>query len=168
MDSSMKRKLLVVLVLLIAVTIAGCGPAGSRLLSEPLDAEEVTGILVVLAMGNPEYGADSKMIENRGEIDALVASLNGASIGARVNDMDLAVADASRYHIYRGDVLVQEVVFNGNDSERAWYHARRFWHRSGWHYVNYPDETPYQLYRDSDAEVVVVDEELRPMQRPTE
>lgn len=157
----MNRKRWAVLFVVIAVTIAGCGPAGSPLLTESLDAEEVTGIFVVLAMGNPEYGADSRMIEDPGEIDALVEAFNGASVGERVKDVDLAVADTSRYRVYRGDVLIEEIVFNGNDSERVW-------HSSGWRYVSYPDETPYDIYRNSEAEIVVVDEDLQPMQRPGE
>jgi len=76
-----------------------------------------------------------------------------------VRDPDLAVAGISRYRLYSDGVLVEEFIFNGNDSERIWY-------RSGWHYISYPELKPYELYRASEAAVIVVDEDFREMKRP--
>ena len=156
MNPTMKHLMPLTIAILLVLVPTGCS---RDLLSEPLDASEIDKIQVVLAMGNPEYGADSKIITNRVEIEGLVNAFNGATIGDRVRDSDLAVADASRYYLYSEGSLVREFVFNANDSERIWYNSK-------WHYISYPDEKPYDLYRASEADVIVVDEDLNEMERP--
>ncbi len=156
MNRTVKRLVLLTIAVLLVSVPTGCS---NKLLSEPLDAGDIDQIQVVLAMGNPEYGADSKIITNRSEIEGLVNAFNGATIGDRVRDADLGVSDASRYYLYSEGAVVRQFVFNGNDSERIWFSSR-------WHYINYPDEKPYDLYRASEAEVIVVDEDLNEMERP--
>ena len=129
------------------------------LLSQPLDPATIDEVLVVLGMGNPDYGADSKRITDPDEIRQMVGVFNGATLGRRVRDVDLAVADTSTYSFYTDGDQVQTFIFNGNDSERLA-------HRSRWHYVHYPAATPYEHYRTSEAEMIVLDENLEPMERP--
>ncbi len=129
------------------------------LVSPPLDPESIDEILVVLAMGNPDYGADSKRITDPDEIRRMVGVFNGATLGRRVRDIDLAVADTSTYYFYRDGERVQSFIFNGNDSERIA-------HQSRWHWVHYPAAKPFDHYRASEAEVIVVDEDLEEMERP--
>ena len=129
------------------------------LVSPPLDPESIDEILVVLAMGNPDYGADSKRITDPDEIRRMVGVFNGATLGRRVRDIDLAVADTSTYYFYRDGERVQTFIFNGNDSERIA-------HQSRWHWVHYPAAKPFDHYRASEAEVIVVDEDLEEMERP--
>lgn len=156
MNPVMKHLVPLTIAILLVLVATGCS---RDLLSEPLDAGEIDQIQVVLAMGNPEYGADSKIITDRGEIEGLVNAFNGATLGDRVQDRDLGVAGASRYYLYSEGSLVREFVFNANDSERIWYNSK-------WHYISYPDEKPYDLYRASEADVIVVDEDLNEMERP--
>lgn len=144
------------LVLLLIGAVAGC--RGDRaLLDESLRAEDVQEIRVVLAMGNPKYGADARIITDREEITALIDAFNGAVLGDRVGDMDVHVAGASRYEVWAEGDTVRTFFFNGNDS-------RRVWTGSYWQHVRYPDRTPYEIYRDSEAEVFKVDEDGEPMQ----
>ncbi len=148
-----------VAVAVFSLVLAGGCTFYKELVGVDLDADTISHIQVVLAMGNPLYGADSKTITDRSEIESLVDALNQASVGKKVGDADLAVSDASRYYLYSQTTLVREFVFNGNDTERVWY-------RGGWRYVIYPGQNPYQIYRDSAAEVMVVDENLEQIERP--
>ncbi len=147
-----------VLLFLVGSFTSGCGssvvtPEGVSNLAE---ADRVQ---VVLAMGNPEYGADSKMIEDADELEAMVEAFRGANVGEGVADVDLAVSDVSRYIFLSGDTVLAEFAFNGNDTERIWM-------RGGFRYIVYPGDSPYNLYRESKAEVFVVDEDLNEMTRP--
>ncbi len=160
------RILVISVVFLVSLYVVWTGDLGFQyrkaeraLLDQPLEAAEIDRIVAVMAMGNPAYGADSKTVTNPGEIAAFVDAFNQAVVGARVKDVDLAVAGASRYFFYRGDALIREFAFNGNDSERIWY-------GSGWHYVFYPGGRPFDLYLASEAHVTVVDEDLNEMERP--
>jgi len=147
-----------VALVLFVIVLSSCGPITS-FPGDPLEQEDIDRVQVVLAMGNPEYGADCRMITDADEVRAMVRALDGARIGGRVRDMDLYVAQASRYRFFSGDRLVREHFFNGNDTERAWV-------KDGFRYVTYPEKTPYDLYRGSGAPVYVVDEDLEEMIRP--
>lgn len=156
----MKRIILIVATYFVVAMLLGCY-SGKNLLTEKLEAQNIEKIQVVLAMGNPDYGADSKVIRDESEIQEFVNAFNGASIGKRVKKVDEAVSDASKYYFY-GDVgsLLLVFYFNGNDSERIW-------HNSKWYYISYPGKKPYEIYKDSQAETIVVDENLNIIERPS-
>ncbi len=156
----MKRIILIVATCFVAAMLSGCC-SDKNLLTEKLEAQNIETIQVVLAMGNPEYGADSKIIRDESEIQEFVNAFNGASIGKRVKKLDEAVSDASKYYFYGDDSsLLLVFYFNGNDSERIWYN-------SNWHYICYSGKKPYEIYKDSQAETIVVDEDLNIMERPS-
>ena len=154
----MKRIILIVVTCFVAAILSGCC-SDKNLLTEKLEAQNIETIQVVLAMGNPEYGADSKVIRDESEIQEFVNAFNGASIGKRVKKVDEAVSDASKYFFYGDDEsLLLVFYFNGNDSERIWYN-------SNWHYISYSGKKPFELYKDSQAESIVVDEDLNIMDK---
>ena len=49
-----------------------------------IDPDEISQIQVVLAMGDPEYSARSKIITDRNEIESMVNAFNAATIGDEV------------------------------------------------------------------------------------
>ncbi len=154
----MKRIILFATIFFVLSMLLGCY-SEKNLLSETLEVENIERIKVVLAMGNPEYGADSKVITDESEIQEFLNAFNGASIGKRVKKVDEVVSDTSKYFFYGDDgSLLLVFYFNGNDSERIWYN-------SNWHYVSYPDKKPFELYKDSQAETIVVDEDLNIMDK---
>ncbi len=155
----MKRIILIVATYFVVAMLSGCC-SDKDLLTEKLEAQNIETIQVVLAMGNPEYGADSKIIRDESEIQKFVNAFNGASIGKRVKKVDEAVSDVSKYYFYGDYGLLLVFYFNGNDSERIWYN-------SNWHYISYSGKKPYEIYKDSQAETIVVDEDLNIMERPS-
>lgn len=138
--------------------VSGCN-SDKSLLTNKINVNDIDKIQIVSAMGNPEYGAESKIITEKNEIRLLVDSFNNAVIGDKVRDDDVAVSDVSQYYFYSKNTLIQQFSFNGNDSERIWYN-------SNWYYVNYTDMSPYKLYKSSVAEIIIVDENLKEMKRP--
>jgi hypothetical protein len=157
----MQHRRIVTLLLLAfmpALALFGCSSPG-ELPAEKLSAADIDEIQVVLAMGNPEYGADSKIIREKDEIEEIVDAFVGATIGVKVAKEDEAVSDTSKYFFYSEGSLIEEFYFNGNDSERIW-------HDSAWHYISYPGQSPYELFRSSGAEIIIVDENFEEMERP--
>ncbi len=146
------KKLITVMTLLICLALLiGC-QAKISLIDEELD--KVNRIQVVLAMGNPVYGAESKIIED--EIAGFIEAFGLATLGKRVADDDVVVSDTSKYILYNGSTEVYKISFNGNDSTRVWY-------KGHWYYVNYENQSPYELYKASPADIVTVDEDLHIM-----
>lgn len=154
----MKKISIIFPILLIIFTLSGCNST-KVLLTDKIEGDDIDNIQIVLAMGNPEYGSESKIITDKNEISELVHAFNNATMGQKVKDGDIVVSDTSKYYFYSNDTLVQLFSFNGNDSERIWYN-------SNWYYINYPDNKPYELYKSSVAEIIIVDENLNEMERP--
>lgn len=76
----MKKQLNIILILLLAITVlVGC--SHKSLLKEQLISSEINKVQIVSAIGNPEYGADSKKIESPEEIRLLTETFNSAKIG---------------------------------------------------------------------------------------
>lgn len=146
----MKKINIIVAIILIIFTLSGCNST-KDLLTHKIEANDIDKIQIILAMGNPEYGAKSKIITEKDEISSLVDIFNKATIGKKIEDDDIVCSDASKYYFYSKDTLVQQFFFNGNDSERIWYN-------SNWYYFNYTDKKPYELYKSSVAEIIIVDE----------
>ena len=133
--------------------IIGCS-ASKPLLLNKIDTKHIDKIQIVMAMGNPKYGAESRIISNQNEIRLLVGAFNNAIIGKKVKDNDIAISDTSKYIFYHDNNIVQQFFFNGNDSERIW-------HNSDWYFIKYTDMSPYNIYKDSVENVIIVDKNLQ-------
>ena len=132
-----------------------------RFMDAGINPDDIDRIQVVLAMGNPAYGANSKIITDRGEIQALVEAFNHATLGDRVDFIDVAIAFHSVYYFFGDDTVMHRFVFNANDTERIRLN-------DNWYWVYYADKTPFELYLESTAPEIVVDEDLIEMERPSE
>ena len=154
----MKKKLLLCM-LLCLFCLGGCGK--KELLQEKLDADAIDRVVVLLAMGNPAYGADCKVITDGEEIEKLIALFNGAEIGKKIDPAEEYVAGSGSYTFFSGEEQVVKFNCNGNDPERIWIN-------DGFYEIDYPDDKvdPYALYSQSKAEAVVVDENGVQMERP--
>jgi len=138
--------------------LAGCS-SSTPLLDSPINPDEITRIQFAQAMGNPTYGADSKIITERGEIETLVAAFNGAVVGGEAAWENLGIGFHSTIVFFSGDAIAHQFFFNVNNTEAVLIDSR-------FHYVEYPGMTPFELYLQSRAEVIVVDEDLVQMVRP--
>ncbi|MEG1448958.1 MAG: hypothetical protein RSC41_06465, partial [Oscillospiraceae bacterium] len=127
----------------------GCG-SEKPLLDERLDTGKIDEIKIVLAMGNPEYGAESKIITDKEEIQELTEIFSDAVLGDKVDDGDVAVCDTSNYCFYSQGNLINKIIFNGNDTLRAFKDGKIY-------YVSYGENiAPYEAYKKSDADVEIV------------
>lgn len=144
----------------VALGLSGCGQA--ELFPEKLDEGAVDKIVVTLAMGNPAYGADCRVITDAEEIEAFLAAFNEAKVGKKVPEGEQWVAESSSYALYSGEELLAEIRCNGNDSERVWVDG-------GFRNVSYGGQSPpFALYESSAAEEIVVDVDGNEMERPAE
>ena len=139
--------------------LVGCGK--KELLQEKLDANAIDKVVVTLAMGNPAYGADCKVITDETEIAKLVAVFNGAIVEERIDPDEEWIADNGSYAFFSGEEQVLKLNTNGNDPEHIWIN-------DGFYEIDYPDNMydPYEQYSFSSAQTIVVDENGEQMGRP--
>ena len=150
--------IVLVFILFIVLLLSGCRSQAS-ILDNHINPDDVSQIQAVLAMGNPEYGARSKIITDRNEIESIVNAFNEVTIGDEVNDDDFHVALPSRYNFFTGETIAYQFSFNGNDTERIWI-ARNL------HWAYYANQSPFELYQESFATEIIVDENLIEIQQP--
>lgn len=152
---------IVSMLLLMLMMFTGCSE--KQLISEQIESNNINKIQVITAMGNPAYGADSKNITDTKEIKLFVDTFNSAIIGNKVDDGDIGVGSASYYYFYFNDELLARFTFNVNDTNIIW-------NDNNYYYINYDEnlKTPFELYQNSNAEVIVVDENGNKMERPQE
>lgn len=148
----MKKANIIWMLLLTILILSGCNST-KALLTDKIEAKDIDKIQVRLAMGNPKYGAESKIIIDKDEIKRFVDTFNSATISDKVESDNIAISGSSTYYFYSKDALVKRFSFNGNDSERIWYN-------SSWYHISYPDKKPYELYKSSSAQIIIVDENL--------
>lgn len=143
------------------IIFVGC--SDKLLLKEQLVYSDIDRIQIVTAMGNPEYGADSKTITDPEEIKSLIDTFNSAKLGKKVPEDDLGIGMPSKYSFYSDGKVIAKFQFNVNDTNVIWYNG-------DYHYVEYGKglKTPYELYKNSTAEIVVVDEKGNEMTRPSD
>ena len=156
----MRKYGIVILLLGVLLISAGCSSSNS-LLDRAIDPADIDKIQFVQAMGNPAYGAYSKIITARNEIAAFVDAINGAVV------VDVAIQELgfhSTLLFFNGDDVLFQFFFNVNDTERVLHNSAY----SRFYSVEYPGLTPFELYLASSAEVIVVDEDLVEMERPAE
>lgn len=143
----------------ILTVLTGCSEI--QLVTEKLESSSIDKIQVITAIGNPMYGADSKIITDKAEIQLFIDTFNSGIIGRKVDDDDLGIGCVSYYDLYLKDKLVARFAFNVNNTNIIW-------RDNSYYYVIYDEDlkTPWQLYRSSNAETIVVDLEGNEMERP--
>jgi hypothetical protein len=157
-----KRYIIFILIIsLLMIILVGC--SDKSLLKEQLVSSDIDKIQIVTAMGNPEYGADSKTITSPEEIKSLIDTFNSAKIGKKVQENDLGIGIPSQYSFYSDGEVIAKFEFNVNDTNVIWYNGN-------YYYVEYGKglKTPYELYQNSTAEIVVVNENGDEMTRPAD
>ncbi|WP_458408389.1 hypothetical protein [Anaerotignum sp.] len=156
----MKKKMLFCGLLCI-LCLSGCGKR--ELLKEKLEAAKIDKVVVTMAMGNPAYGADCKIITDPKEVQDFVFLFNNAEVDEKIDKEDEWVADSGSYAFFSGEEQVMKFNVNANDPERIWIN-------DAFYEIEYPDDMadPYGLYSYSNAEKIVVDENGNPMKRPKE
>ncbi|MBQ7758143.1 hypothetical protein [Anaerotignum sp.] len=154
----MKKKLWICGVFCL-LCMTGCGK--KELLKEKLDANEIDKVVVTLAMGNPAYGADRKVITDAKEVQDFVFLFNNAYVDEKIDTGEEWVAESGSYAFFSGDEQIIKFNVNGNDPERIWIN-------DAFYEIEYPEDMfdPYGLYSYSDAETIVVDENGNRMVRP--
>jgi len=133
----------------------GCS-SSNLLLDHNIDPNDIDKIQFVQAMGNPAYGAYSKIITEQSEIARFVDAFNGAVVGDEVMQEP---GFHSTIIFFSQNTIAYQFFFNVNYTEAVFIN-------SGLYLVQYPDLTPFELYLESRAEVIVVDENLVEMERP--
>ncbi len=104
-------------------------------------------------MGNPAYGADSKVITNVKEINSFIDTFNSGVIGKEIAAGDVSDCFSSRYVLYYNNEIIREIAFNGNNTNIIWWN-------DNFRNITYGEglKTPYELYNDSVSKIVVVNE----------
>ncbi len=125
-----------------------------------LGENDADKIVITLAMGNPEYGADCKTVTDVDEIHNFIEVFNSGRLGETISDDDIAIGGISSYVFYKNDEIVHTFVFNVNDTEVIW-------HDDEWHEVTYPEDSPlpFDLYEQSQGEFKIVDHEGNEMDK---
>lgn len=156
----MKKKM-AVCGLLCVLCLSGCGKR--ELLKEKLDASEIDKVVVTMAMGNPAYGADCKVITDPKEVQDFVFLFNHAYVDEKIENGEEWVANSGSYAFYNGEEQVMKLNCNANDPERIWIN-------DAFYEIEYPDDMvdPYGLYSFSNAEIIMVDENGNQVDRPLE
>ena len=85
----MKKKLLCCGVLCI-LCLSGCGKR--ELLEEKLDETKIDKVVVTMAMGNPVYGSECKVITDPKEVQDFVFLFNNAEVDEKIEKKDEWVA----------------------------------------------------------------------------
>ena len=143
----MKKIMLASLVLLCTAGLYGC--VQPNLEDYPNSGEPaVDAIRITLAPENSAYGAQGKHITQQDEIDALLMVFASMTLNENIAlDVDVD-APSSSYELFCGEDMVESYVFLGNDSTT-------FWTGESYELVDYEDLTPYQLYQQSEADIVI-------------
>lgn len=143
------RKLVgLMLALVCVIVLASCNNNEDSIAN--FKEDEIEKIVITLAMGNTEYGADSKIITDKTEIAQMIEVFNSAVLGSIVGEENLGVGATSTYAFYDDEKCLKAFEFNVNDSEIL------FWGEDP-REVIYTDKLPYHLYNESNAETITVD-----------
>ncbi len=118
-------------------------------------------VQVITSMGNPMYGADSKVINDSVEIQSFIDTFKSLQIEDKVPEEEIDIAISSVYRFISKGTIVAEYSFNGNN-------PNVMWKEDAYYYVTYGEgfKTPFELYKLSTAPIIVVDDEGKEIQRP--
>ena len=113
-----------------------------------------------MAMGNPAYGAECKIITDPKEVQDFIYLFNNAEVDEKIDSGEEWVADSGSYMFFSGEEQVVKFNVNGNDPERIWIN-------DAFYEIEYPDDMvdPYGLYSYSDSKIIIVDEKGNPMEK---
>lgn len=104
-------------------------------------------IEVVASSEDSAYYNEHKTITDIKEISNFVKIFENAKINESIA-IDIAIAEPSYYRFYDGANLIKQYQFNGND-------VSAIWTDSGYSLIEYKDETPYEAYKKSTADMVL-------------
>ncbi|ONI46572.1 hypothetical protein AN640_00660 [Candidatus Epulonipiscium fishelsonii] len=123
-----------------------------------INKNEVSRIQVIGTMGNPMYGADSKIIVNREEIKNFVNTFNSGEIGKKVKEKDILIGFSNKYIFFDEDKVIAEYNFNVNNTNIIGIDGE-------FYYIKYDKklELPNELYEKSKSQKIVVDSNGTPM-----
>ncbi|MEM1485055.1 hypothetical protein V6615_09260 [Oscillospiraceae bacterium PP1C4] len=145
----MKRAFSLFLVFACIATLVACTKKTNRLAD--LDYDSINKIQIISSMGNPAFGADSKIITDEEEIKQFVTSFNSGIIGKKISSDDIAIGFSSRYIFSNNDKIIAEYCFNVNNTKIVEI-------GNDYYFVEYGDEdSPYKLYVNSPSSEIVVD-----------
>ena len=113
-----------------------------------------------MAMGNPAYGAECKIITDPKEVQDFIYLFNNAEVDEKIDSGEEWVADSGSYMFFSGEEQVVKFNVNGNDPERIWIN-------DAFYEIEYPDDMvdPYGLYSYSDSKIIIVDEKGNPLEK---
>lgn len=152
----MKTKMVAICLVILLVMLAGCD-SSKQLLEGVIDESEVDEVQFVMAMGNPEYGAESRIITDKDEVIQWLDCLNHGKIGDKVPQDDIGIGENYKLYIRNDGHDIYVFQFKGPGV---------IWYKSDWYYIDYDGLNPFELYRDSVAMMTVVDDKLKPVKRP--
>ncbi|MEG1181623.1 MAG: hypothetical protein RSD39_06305, partial [Oscillospiraceae bacterium] len=114
--------------------------------------EDVDKIQVINSMGNPAYGAESKIITDKKEVADFLDTFNGGILGQKAKDKDVKIGFSSRYLLYKDEKIIAEYFFNCNDTSLILLNDE-------YRKVTYANDakTPLELYESSKSGKIVVD-----------
>lgn len=120
--------------------------------------EQIDKIQIISTMGNPEYGADSRVITDENEMKELIDTFNSGIIGKKLADTDIKIGFMSRYFFYHNGEVVVEYGFNANDTNTIWWN-------DAYRNISYGEnaKTPFAIYQDSQSPKIVVDKDGQEM-----
>ena len=98
-------------------------------------------IQVILAGGNPTYGFKIKIITDEIEISEFVDAFDNFTVNED-DTLDIDIVPPSYYRFYDEDELVEEFMFNGNDTTAMWIGQYI-------KLIEYDGKTPFELYENS-------------------
>ncbi|ONI42036.1 hypothetical protein AN639_02700 [Candidatus Epulonipiscium fishelsonii] len=152
----MNKKWILIGIVIFCALIIYFGKNETNLAS--INKNEVSSIQIIGTMGNPMYGADSKIIVNREEIKNFVNTFNSGEIGKKVKDTDVMIGFLNKYIFFDGDKVIAEYKFNTNNTNILGIEDE-------FYYVKYDKnlELPNELYTKSKSPKIVVDINGTPM-----
>ncbi len=155
----MKKAICLILAVSMAMMLIACDSEKESLSS--FEEGEVEKIVITLAMGNPDYGAKSKTITDKSEVEEFVQLFNSAHLGDTVDEGDLGVGAISTYAFHGKEKELKSFVFNVNDTNIV------FWDSEP-RYVIYGEGeiNPFELYNSSSAKEITVDMDGNEMAAP--
>jgi len=148
----MKRVYLIICVIIITLA-TGCTKDNSNM-SVSIREPNVTKIQIVKAMGNPQYGAESKIFTNEDEVSSLIDAMNNITIEEKVKSGDMGVGDDIDFYYYLDDGTINEFQFRSHNT---------IWLAEDLYYISFNGKSIFDIYDSSSTEEIKVDKNLKEM-----
>ena len=146
----MRKIISIILIIVCTLSISAC-TTKTRPLAD-LDYNSINKVQVISAMGNPAYGADSKIIVAKQEVENFIITFNSGIVGEKIGDDDILIGFTSKYIFYNDNNEVAQFYFNANNTkvvalENVYYDVK----------YGKDIDSPYKLYKNSKSSEIVVD-----------